>query len=171
MKRHALILAVLLACLGAAHAVDTQLPHAVDTQLPAVAASPGSASDDAPAKEKVVEAVRLMFAALKNDAPDQFRAVTTPDFYAFDVDKVMTADQLIEVVENAREAGMEFDWQVTEPRVHIDGQTAWITYVNRGSIQKGADTKQMTWLESAVLRKTGDAWRIRFLHSTLVSDE
>src|SRR3546814_3801703 len=76
----------------------------------------------------------------------------------------MASDQLIEGVEEARESGMTFYWQVTEPRVHIDGQTAWITYVNRGSIRIGADQREMVWLESAVLRKTGEAWRIRFLH-------
>ena len=45
---------------------------------------------------------------------------------------------------------------------------AWITYVNRGSIKDASGTKAVSWLESAVLRKENDSWRIQFFHSTRV---
>jgi ketosteroid isomerase-like protein len=57
-------------------------------------------------------------------------------------------------------------WTVNEPDVHISGDFAWIAYVNRGSIKDASGTENVTWLESAVLQKEKDAWRIRFLHST-----
>jgi len=31
-------------------------------------------------------------------------------------------------------AGKRYEWSVTEPDVHISGNTAWIAYVNKGSI-------------------------------------
>lgn len=115
--------------------------------------------------------MRVMFAAKADDDMARYRQVTTQDFYAFDIGRNMTSDQLIKVVREARESGMTFNWQVTEPRVHVDVQTAWITYVNRGSIRIGADQRKMVRLEPAVLRKTGDTWRIRFLHRTVAPGE
>lgn len=73
------------------------------------------------------------------------------------------------LIKKAHAAGMVFAWQVTEPEVHVGGGTAWITYVNRGSVKDSSGTKEATWLESAVLQKENGRWRIAFLHSTPVS--
>jgi Calcium/calmodulin dependent protein kinase II association domain len=57
---------------------------------------------------------------------------------------------------------------VTEPDVHISGNTAWIAYVNIGSIADGSGTMDQKWLESAFLERQGGRWKIVFLHSTRV---
>ena len=134
-------------------------------------ACPALAFQAATDQEKVVEAVRLMYVAATNDDMTQFRAVTSPDFYAFDGGKRMTGDELMGFVKNAHAAGKIYVWQVTEPQVYVDGATAWITYVNHGSLQDSAGKKDLSWLESAVLRKDNDTWRIHFFHSTRVPSE
>jgi hypothetical protein len=122
-------------------------------------------------EEKVIEVVRLMYVALTNDDLVQFNNVASPDFYAFDVGKRLTGKELMELVKNAHAAGKVYVWQVTEPQVNIDGRTAWITYVNRGSLQNAGGKKDLVWLESAVLRKENGVWLIRFFHSTRVQSE
>ena len=117
-------------------------------------------------QEKVVEAMRLMYVAATNDDMGQFRAVTSPHFYTFDGGKRMTGDQLMGFIKDAHAAGKVYVWEVTEPEVYVDGKTAWITYVNRGSLQDATGRKDLTWLESAVLRKDDGTWRIHFFHST-----
>jgi len=57
-------------------------------------------------------------------------------------------------------AGKRYEWSVTEPDVHISGNTAWIAYVNKGSITDAAGTTNLTWLESAVLQKQAGNWKI-----------
>ena len=109
-----------------------------------------------------------MYFALTNDDLAQFRNVASPEFYAFDGGKQLNGEELMELVNNAHAAGKIYVWQVTEPQVHIDGRTAWITYVNRGSLQDAAGKKDLAWLESAVLRKENGVWRIQFFHSTRV---
>lgn len=131
-------------------------------------ALPVTASRATTDRDQVVEAVRMMYAAAMNDDLAQFRAVTAPDFYAFDAGKRMTGDQLMEFVKHAHAAGKIYVWQVTEPQVYVHGQTAWITFVNRGSLQDSEGKKILSWLESAVLRKDKNTWRIHFLHSTRV---
>jgi ketosteroid isomerase-like protein len=55
---------------------------------------------------------------------------------------------------------------VTQPEVHVVGNVAWITYVNKGSVKNAAGTQQVTWLESMVLEKPDGKWKIHFVHST-----
>lgn len=121
--------------------------------------------------DKVAETVRQMFVALTNDDLDLFRAVTSTDFYSFDVGKRFDGDELAELVRKSHASGKVYVWEVTDPKVHVDGNTAWVTYVNRGSISDAAGKRELSWLESAVLRKEKGAWRIHFFHSTRVPSE
>lgn len=117
---------------------------------------------------QVVDAMRTMYVAATQDDLALFHSVTAPGFYAYDLGKRFTGDELMALIRSRHAAGVVYVWRVTEPEVHIDGITAWITYVNRGSITDVSGTKDVTWLESAVLRKEKDNWRIQFFHSTRV---
>jgi ketosteroid isomerase-like protein len=134
--------------------------------ITAVAADQSAPATDE--KARVVETVRSMFAAAAADDLAKLRAVTTADFYAFDAGGRLTADALMDLIKAAHAAGKVYEWTVNEPEVHIAGEIAWITYVNRGSIKDASATKQVSWLESAVLRKERGDWRIQFFHSTRV---
>lgn len=121
--------------------------------------------------ELVVEVVRQMYVALTNDDTELFKSVTSAGFYAFDVGKRFDGDELLQLVKNAHASGRVYVWKVTDHQVHVDGRTAWITYVNRGSVKDATGTKELSWLESAVLRKQKGVWRIHFFHSTRVPSE
>ena len=130
---------------------------------------PLATAELSPDEKEVTEAVRSMFAAFAADDVARFRAVTAEDFYAFDVGKRFEGEALMDLIKEAHAAGRVFVWNVTEPAVHVHGDVAWITYVNQGSIRDSSGTKEMTWLESAILHKENGIWRIRFLHSTRAS--
>ena len=117
---------------------------------------------------QVTEAVRSMFAALSAEDIPKLRAIIAPDFYAFEAGGRITGDALIDLMKKAHAAGKVYVWTVNEPEVHIAGTMAWVTYINRGSIKDVSETKNVSWLESAVLRKEKDNWRIQFFHSTRV---
>jgi hypothetical protein len=120
-------------------------------------------------KTKVVEAVATLFVAFRTDDLDKFHSVASPTFYAFDHGKRFDGDALMLLIRKAHAADNVFEWHVTEPEVQIFGDTAWITYVNKGSIQAASKKTDLTWLESAVLRKEHGAWHVLFLHSTPAS--
>ena len=127
-------------------------------------AAPTPASDEA----QVTETMVAMYAALTNDDLEKFRAVVTPDYYAFDGGRRFTADELMALIKRVHATGNVYVWRVTEPEVHVHGDLAWIAYVNRGSVQDAKGRKDASWLESAVLQKIGGAWKIRFFHATRV---
>lgn len=115
---------------------------------------------------QVVEAIRSMFTALGMEDVPKLRAIVAPNFYAFEAGGRITADALIDLIKKAHAAGKVYVWTVNEPEVHIDGSMAWVTYINRGSIKDASETKNVSWLESAILRKEAGHWRIHFFHST-----
>jgi hypothetical protein len=50
-------------------------------------------------------------------------------------------DGIITLIKAQHAAGKRFEWNVTEPDVHISGNTAWIAYINKGSV---TDANAMT---------------------------
>jgi ketosteroid isomerase-like protein len=133
------------------------------SSIGATAADSGPPAAD---QTQVTETIRSFFAAATVDDLDKLHAVTAPDFYAFDAGGRFTRDALIDMIKAAHATGKVYVWTVNDPEVHISGDVAWITYVNRGSIKDASGTKDVTWLESAILQKEKGIWRIHFFHST-----
>jgi ketosteroid isomerase-like protein len=133
------------------------------------------AADQPPApttdQNQVTEAMHSFFAAATADDRDKLHAVTTSDFYAFDAGGRFTRDGLMDLIKAAHAEGKVYVWTVNGPEVHISGDIAWITYANQGSRTDASGTKDMNWLESAVLQKEKGVWRIRFFHSTLLPEK
>lgn len=131
-------------------------------------AAPPPAGTPSTDEARIQGAVVSMYDAFTRDDRTKFDSVAAPDFYSFDGGKRYTGTELMALIASLHAAGNVYVWQVTEPEVHIDGNMAWITWVNRGSIRNASGTRDVSWLESAILRKGGDGWRIRFFHSTRV---
>jgi ketosteroid isomerase-like protein len=117
---------------------------------------------------RVVETVRAIFAAATADDLAKFHAVTTPGFYLFDEGFRFDGDTIMKLAKADHAAGKVYVWTVTAPDVHVDGDTAWIAYVNKGSVTDASGTVDHQWLESAFLKREAGVWRIAFMHSTPV---
>jgi len=144
--RGVLILAAGLGLAAAVHAVPSPTPSSE--------------------QEAVVRAIRTMYEAASKDDLALFHTVAASNFCAFDAGKRFDGDALMELIRSLHAAGNTYVWTVAEPQVQLFGETALITYVNRGSVRDPSGEKAMTWLESAVLRKDQGTWRIVFFHST-----
>jgi ketosteroid isomerase-like protein len=119
-------------------------------------------------QSQVLDAVNTIFTAIQTDDAAKLNSVISPDFYVFDGGRRFNAEQLMAIFKAQYLAGKRHEWNVTEPDVHISGNTAWIAYVNDGSISDASGTVHQQWLESAFLEKQAGAWKILFAHSTRV---
>ena len=45
---------------------------------------------------------------------------------------------------------------------------AWVSYWNKAEIRRATELRIIVWLESAVMVKVDDEWKIQLLHSTRV---
>jgi hypothetical protein len=118
------------------------------------------------AARDVAGTIKQLFAAASADDLQSLLNVTTPAFYAFDGGARLTARSLMEAIQKAHAAGKHYEWNVTDPDVHVTCNTAWVAYVNRGSVSDAVSRQDVTWLESADLEYSNGRWRIRFFHST-----
>lgn len=128
-------------------------------------ANPGCASA-ASTSQDIVGAMEGLYSALRRDDLPGFRAITTPDFYAYDGGAEFKGDALAKLVAQMHASGKKFEWSIVDPKVHPACDNAWITYVNRGWVQDSTGRQDITWLESAVLQFQGGRWRVSFFHST-----
>ncbi|HEY1742582.1 MAG TPA: nuclear transport factor 2 family protein [Granulicella sp.] len=115
---------------------------------------------------KIVDTVNTVFAAARADDIAKFDSVVAPDFYIFDGGLRFNGDAIMTFIKTQHEAGKHYEWNVTEPDVHISGHTAWIAYTNKGSVSDSSGIKNLTWLESAFLEKRAGVWKIVFMQST-----
>ena len=116
----------------------------------------------------VVKTMTDMFAAFTMDDSARLAAIFTPDAVEFDGGKRFTGSALWDLIKTVHAKGIRLVWTVQDTDVHFACDTAWIDYINRGSVSDGKTTTPLTWLESAILVHEKAAWRIRFLHSTEV---
>jgi ketosteroid isomerase-like protein len=119
-------------------------------------------------QKQVVDMVSTIFTAARADDVAKFDSVIAPGFYIFDVGARCNGDSIMALIEAQHAAGKRYEWNVTEPDVHISGNTAWIAYVNKGSITDASGTVNQNWLESAFLERHAGTWKIVFMHSTRV---
>ena len=117
---------------------------------------------------QIVNTVSTIFTAARRDDVAKFDSVIASDFYIYDGGVRFNGDAVMAVIKALHAAGKRYEWNVTEPDVHISGNTAWIAYVNQGSITDASGTVSQKWLESAFLQKQAGIWKIVFMHSTRV---
>jgi Domain of unknown function (DUF4440) len=119
-------------------------------------------------QEKIVATVGTIFTAALTDDFAKFDSVIAPGFYIYDGGARFNGDSVLNFIKAQHAAGKRYEWNITEPDVHIDGNTAWMAYVNRGKITDASGTVDQRWLESAVLQRQKGEWKIVFMHSTRV---
>jgi ketosteroid isomerase-like protein len=117
---------------------------------------------------KVVDTVRTIFIAARADDVAKFDSVIASDFYIFDGGARFNGDSVMAFIKAQHVAGKHYEWNVTDPDVHINGNTAWIAYINKGSITDASGSVNQNWLESACLQRQAGTWKILFMHSTRV---
>jgi ketosteroid isomerase-like protein len=117
---------------------------------------------------QIVDTVKTIFTAIRTDDAAKLNSVITPDFYIFDGGKRFNAEQVMAIFKAQHLAGKRYEWNVTEPDIHVTGNTAWIAYVNDGSISDASGTVHQQWLESGFLEKRAGTWRVVFMQSTRV---
>ncbi len=138
------------------------------TVFGAAAGSAAAASCPQADTAAVASAVQAMFNAAAADDMKTARTYLAQDFYIYDNGMRFDADAILGVIEKGEQAGAAYTWNVTEPQVHFACDTAWITYVNKGTLAKAGQQMPATWLESAILRHDAGGWIIQFMHSTRV---
>lgn len=115
------------------------------------------------------KAVQEFFAGLATFDENRMRDNMTNDFELLEVGEVWDADKLVNAVLPYK--GMikrqNFFDLITYKQ---NGDTVWVSYWNKAKKQTSKGEEQDLWLESAVIIKTDEDWKIQMLHSTGITD-
>ena len=134
----------------------------------AATVSSGAQQQSRPAdRQQVIDTVKELFAAATADDVAKFNSIVVSGYYMFDGGERFDGDAIIKLIRDDHAKGIRYEWNVVDPDVHITGNTAWIAYVNRGSITNAqGKVAKVNWLESAFLTRRSGTWKIAFFHST-----
>lgn len=121
-------------------------------------------------QEEVRQAVVNMFEALSNRDSLSLKAHCTADITLYEYGQIWNMDTLIRKAitmntadDFTRSNTFEFISTAT------DRKSAWVTYQLTSVILKDSQQSTVQWLETVVLERQGKQWKVKHLHSTLLS--
>src|SRR3981189_766626 len=77
-------------------------------------------------QSQIVDTVSTIFAAARTDDVAKFDSLIASDFYIYDGGARFNGDAAMSLIKAQHDTGKRFEWNVTEPDIHISGKTAWI---------------------------------------------
>ncbi len=116
-------------------------------------------------EEQAFQSVKNLFAAMSAFDYEAMRNVVTSDFQLLEVGEDWSIETLINAVKPKGKPYQRRNFfQLIRSETH--GNVVWVSYWNKAIYQFGDKDRQVAWMESAVIIKQNDQWKIQMLHST-----
>ena len=93
------------------------------------------------------------------------RATATEDFQLLEHGEDWSMEKLVEAVQPKGKPYERSNF-FKQIRARQSGDVAWVSYWNKAEIRRGGQVRTLVWLESAVVVKEGNRWKVQLLHST-----
>jgi len=96
---------------------------------------------------------------------------TTPDFLLLENGAVWNNDTIVKKITWSKNNYQSFSRinRIDFIRTEIRGNTAWTCFYNQADIRMDSTARSVRWLESAVLIKENNEWKVQQFHSTVLS--
>ena len=120
------------------------------------------------AKDDPFKPVQDLFAAMSAIDHARMKNAVTKDFQLLEAGEDWDMSDLIKVINPSEYKRRNFFNVV---RTEISGNIAWMSYWNKATFTKGETQEAVAWLESAVMVKENEQWKIQMLHSTKIEAE
>jgi len=124
-----------------------------------------AAADAQAAKQVIADYYDLFYRRLDERG---YRALLTDDYLLLENGEIFDANGDIASIPKAGDGYTRsdaFDFRT----VRMLGDTAYVIYFLRSAVvEKTEAARNLEWLESAVLRRSGGRWKVALLHSTRV---
>lgn len=99
---------------------------------------------------------------------DKMKGSATNDIIILENGAIWTMDSLTSRLEPLKKMSYKRTNNLTFIKTEIKGNTAWVYYNNIADIIINEKPRNANWLESAVLVKEGEDWKVKLLHSTTI---
>lgn len=107
------------------------------------------------------------FDGLSSLRDDQFVAQTTKDFLLLEGGLIWNNDTLIKRIQPAKlDPSFSRINHFTFLQSQVQGNMAWVSYWNEAKFIRKGQSSTVKWLESVVLIREENKWKIKLMHST-----
>ncbi len=110
-----------------------------------------------------------LFQALADRDIAKLKYNCTKDILLLENGAVWNLDTLVQKVNQNTASDFKRINTIAFIDIKISGKIAWTTYNNKAEITRSGKNSIVKWLETAILTKEGGLWKIKTLHSTLIS--
>jgi hypothetical protein len=122
------------------------------------------------ADHPALQPVKELFAAMSKHDGQAMQETATDDFQLLEHGEDWTMQRLIEAVQ-PKGKPYERKNYFSQIRARQNENVAWVSYWNKAEIRSETGMRTIVWLESAILVKELDRWKIQLLHSTRVDQD
>jgi ketosteroid isomerase-like protein len=109
--------------------------------------------------------VKELFAAMSKHDGKAMQETSTEDFQLLEHGEDWTMQKLVDAVQPKGEPYERKNF-FSQIRAREKGNVAWVSYWNKAEISRASGLRTVVWLESAVIIREDDRWKIQLLHST-----
>lgn len=114
--------------------------------------------------------VKELFAAMSKHDGQAMQAQATADFQLLEHGEEWTMQKLVDAVQPKGEPYERKNF-FKQIRARQEGNVAWLSYWNKAEIRSSRGLRTVVWLESAVIVREDDRWKVQLLHSTRLDSD
>lgn len=104
------------------------------------------------------------FQALQSHEYEKLYELSTADYILFEQGLIWNNDSIINVFK--KNAEVKYNYSLKEFNIKSDCNSAFVSYINYGVIERGDTTFKKNWTESASVRRVNGKLKLEFLHSS-----
>ena len=98
------------------------------------------------------------------------RKTSTKDFQLLEHGEDWSMQKLIDAVQPKGKPYKRKNF-FSQIRAEQKGDMAWVSYWNKAEIRRDGQLRTLVWLESAVVVKEANRWKVQLLHSTRLAPD
>ena len=125
---------------------------------------PATSSDSASVQQVVIK----LFDGIAGIDSSEIVTQVTKDFLLLEDGLIWNTDSLIKVLKPMKTQDFKRTNEFRFVSQQIVGNMTWLVYYNTAHISFNGQKRDVNWLESAVLVKEDDKWKVKLLHSTML---
>ena len=114
--------------------------------------------------------VKELFAAMSKHDGKAMQETSTEDFQLLEHGEDWTMQKLVDAVQPNGKPYVRKNF-FSQIRARQEGNVAWVSYWNKAQISREGALRTVVWLESAVVVKENDRWKIQMMHSTRLDSD
>jgi len=116
----------------------------------------------------VQETINTFFKAFSEGDFKYIKQSSTIDFLLLEQGMIWNLDTLQNKLAKPKPTGYSRKNRFEFFETRITGKRAWVGYHNYADFETAAGKRKIHWLESAVLVKEKNSWKLEMMHSTIV---